>query len=877
MASLLDLRTVKGFKGASETPFTDNLLGVNTGKTLTGQEFSDNPFIKPVQQFNKALGTGLLETGEKAFNVGMGLVNLPFAFAGDTAEGVYEMLPEDWQAKTSQLMYKSGGSMDPDEFGDQFYGHLVEGVFAFPTLSEFQPWFTANKGKKPPKEIVEAIVEKIGTQPNKLSQQLYLSYNKNINNPKQFVSNKVDVPENYLKEIADFYEGAKHQPNHPKIQSSYNALIEETLAQYQHMIDGGIVPAVYNASKGKPEPYVSSGHMMADVANNKQLKFLKTNLDDLPPNHPLAQPSGITLNGQELLMNDVFRIVHDFYGHTPNGFQFGPKGEYNAFRSHANMYSDEALSALANETLFQNAWVNYNKTQRRKDGTVPKPNDPDFVPQNERPFADQKVILIDESLLNKDPNLNTVNAFIELTDTQKAKAKNMKSFANPKEKMFGDENTPTPQLKADLINNDMPALIYEYDWYTKSPKNELDFGKLFFEAGNIQNTKLKDSLFFLYKKNKKTDKKDPNVAENFINFKVDLENQIKKNIIEREKIVNQAESFQDAVQIKNNLDTKDIKAVNKYSGLNIPENTITISPEGKIIDAKFVAGKKSKDGQKILSSGELSKLVDVGLKPDEFKRLTYILSDGIKSWHRIFQNADTANALGVVYRQKGVKHPVLNNKIKLLNEKIWKDQIAGKDVTSLQNEVKKLNRINEDKLNVVMRQDMENMLPYSPKEMDVLSHEFGHLLHERLTVDTIPDFLKNSNFDLELATKELIAVSKEQRPKLWNDRQILKNMGEDEFVKKLPNPENAIKEQLADIQNYRNLDHELLADFIKGYLKNPSQTKELAPNMSKILRELVNKSWFSNILQLSKNDVMPKDGLLKKQEINSGLLNTAMV
>ena len=47
--------------------------------------------------------------------------------------------------------------------------------------------------------------------------------------------------------------------------------------------------------------------------------------------------------------------------------------------------------------------------------------------------------------------------------------------------------------------------------------------------------------------------------------------------------------------------------------------------------------------------------------------------------------------------------------------------------------------------------------------------------------------------------------------------------------------------------------------------------------MSKILRELVNKSWFSNILQLSKNNTMPKDGLLKKQEINSGLLNTAMV
>ena len=40
---------------------------------------------------------------------------------------------------------------------------------------------------------------------------------------------------------------------------------------------------------------------------------------------------------------------------------------------------------------------------------------------------------------------------------------------------------------------------------------------------------------------------------------------------------------------------------------------------------------------------------------------------------------------------------------------------------------------------------------------------------------------------------------------------------------------------------------------------------------------MVNESWFKDILKLAKADTMPKDGLLKKQEINSGLLNTAMV
>jgi hypothetical protein len=83
-----------------------------------------------------------------------------------------------------------------------------------------------------------------------------------------------------------------------------------------------------------------------------------------------------TVDGHPLLVNDVFRIVHDFYGHTQHGFQFGPVGEYNAFREHAQMYSDAALPALAAETLAQNAWVNFGPHSG--------------LPVKERPFSDQK-------------------------------------------------------------------------------------------------------------------------------------------------------------------------------------------------------------------------------------------------------------------------------------------------------------------------------------------------------------------------------------------------------------------------------------------------------------------------------------------------------
>jgi hypothetical protein len=105
----------------------------------------------------------------------------------------------------------------------------------------------------------------------------------------------------------------------------------------------------------------------------------------------LADTGLKTVDGHPLLVNDVFRIVHDYFGHTQHGFQFGPKGEYNAFREHAQMYSDAALPALAAETLAQNAWVNFGPHSH--------------LPVSERPFSDQKAYAFPAELIARDPNL----------------------------------------------------------------------------------------------------------------------------------------------------------------------------------------------------------------------------------------------------------------------------------------------------------------------------------------------------------------------------------------------------------------------------------------------------------------------------------------
>jgi len=201
-----------------------------------------------------------------------------------------------------------------------------------------------------------------------------------------------ELPEAKLKEIADYFENeAKDEPENPEVLRSYQAMAAETIEQYKAMLDAGIQPEPFF---GQGEPYPSSDAMMRDVRDNKHLFFLRTDSafgqGDENPNSPLLQKSGIKIGDTELLVNDVFRVVHDYFGHTQQGFQFGPRGEFNAWRSHSKMYSDAAQGAVAAETLAQNAWVNFGPHLRRPDGSIPTKGQPGYIEPRDRPFGAQK-------------------------------------------------------------------------------------------------------------------------------------------------------------------------------------------------------------------------------------------------------------------------------------------------------------------------------------------------------------------------------------------------------------------------------------------------------------------------------------------------------
>lgn len=173
-----------------------------------------------------------------------------------------------------------------------------------------------------------------------------------------------DIPEleanpDRALEIARAYEHMEHAPNTKETRKVYDSLIKETRDQWEAIKKTGL--KVEAIQPGMENPYKNSQDMIKDVAQGHMWYFptdqgfgTKEALD-----HPLMGKSGEMINGKEALNNDIFRIVHDYFGHAKEGFKFGANGEENAWHHHMQMYTPEAQKALTSETRGQNSWVNF--------------------------------------------------------------------------------------------------------------------------------------------------------------------------------------------------------------------------------------------------------------------------------------------------------------------------------------------------------------------------------------------------------------------------------------------------------------------------------------------------------------------------------------
>jgi hypothetical protein len=239
------------------------------------------------------------------------------------------------------------------------------------------------------------------------------------------------------KAIADVYEASTDASTDPEVIAAYEAMALETKAQYEYLKRAGYNVEVYGENA---EPYASSTEMIADLRVNKKIFIYSTESgfgtepisQQMRDTNPLLRDSGIVdSKGTPLLMNDLFRFVHDVFGHAKHGNSFGAIGEENAWAVHSQMYSPQARRVMTSETRGQNSWVNSGKHLRREDGSLPKQGDADFIPPKDRPFADQKNFLFpDEYVFDNYFLKGKSQAIVEGSEQARVEQSFTKAFSN---------------------------------------------------------------------------------------------------------------------------------------------------------------------------------------------------------------------------------------------------------------------------------------------------------------------------------------------------------------------------------------------------------------------------------------------------------------
>ena len=215
-------------------------------------------------------------------------------------------------------------------------------------------------------------------------------------------SEYVEVDEQRAKRIADAYEQMADNPQDPKVKEAYQDLINQTIAQYQALVDAGYKFWFMDLNIPSNEEYAASPYnALRDLRQNKEMGVFPTTdgygegdiTQEQIDANPLLADTGIKwpvggLDGEmkPVLANDLFRAVHDAFGHGLEGAGFRARGEENAWQAHVRLFTGPAVGAITSETRGQNSWLNYgpfgetNRTAKVED-TV---------------FADQKIGLMPE-------------------------------------------------------------------------------------------------------------------------------------------------------------------------------------------------------------------------------------------------------------------------------------------------------------------------------------------------------------------------------------------------------------------------------------------------------------------------------------------------
>lgn len=211
----------------------------------------------------------------------------------------------------------------------------------------------------PTRQEVDGIVREFGPlAPARAAAQRYATQ---ANLPYAPPTKYAKVDAKRAARIAKAFDEMEHNPNDPEVALAYGALVEETLAQWETIKATGLEVEFIDGA----DPYGNPRNAILDVTENNHLWVFPTDSGfgssdlDVSDNPLLAIVPGEKISGKPVRVNDIFRIVHDYFGHIKEGVGFRAVGEENAWRIHSAMYSPLARKAMTTETRGQNSWVNY--------------------------------------------------------------------------------------------------------------------------------------------------------------------------------------------------------------------------------------------------------------------------------------------------------------------------------------------------------------------------------------------------------------------------------------------------------------------------------------------------------------------------------------
>jgi hypothetical protein len=207
----------------------------------------------------------------------------------------------------------------------------------------------------------------------------------------------VEINPEFAESLAAAYEAMPHDPKNKKVKEAFADLAKQVRQQYDALVNAGYQFTFFDSTN---DPYDGNPwNAMRDLRTNKRMAVYGTydgyGTEGITgaaiENNPMLQDTGLRWPDQEgvthpVTVNDLFRAVHDAFGHGLEGAGFRAKGEENAFQAHARLFTGPALGALATETRGQNSWMNFgphaekNKTAKVEDSV----------------FAEQKTGLLPE-------------------------------------------------------------------------------------------------------------------------------------------------------------------------------------------------------------------------------------------------------------------------------------------------------------------------------------------------------------------------------------------------------------------------------------------------------------------------------------------------